>query len=61
MEKILMKKDNMVHYVPCESVKDFLDFGWQEVDLEGTSKTETEKVQGTTTKATTKRKARKSN
>lgn len=54
MEKILMKKGNMVHYVPCESEKDFLSFGWEKANL-------TEKKEENTTKETTKKKTKKSN
>ena len=54
MEKILMKNGNMVHYVPCESEKDFLSFGWEKADL-------TEKKEENTKKETTKKKTKKSN
>ena len=33
MEKTLMIKDNMVHYVPYDSVKDFINCGWKQADL----------------------------
>lgn len=59
MEKILMKKGNMVHYVPCESEKDFLSFGWEKAYL--TEKKEENTTKETTTKETTKKKTKKSN
>ena len=33
MDKVLMVKDNMVHYVPYELVNDFLSYGWEKADL----------------------------
>lgn len=55
MEKTLMTKDNMVHYVPYDSVKDFINCGWKKADL-----TETEIIKKAD-KEPTKRKSKKSN
>lgn len=58
MEKILMIKDDMVHYVPYESVTDFINCGWVKADL--TKKECKKNTTKETAKATNKR-TKKSN
>lgn len=55
MDKVLMVKDNMVHYVPYELVNDFLSYGWEKADL--TEK----KIEKTINKSTTKKRNKKAN
>ena len=33
MDKVLMVKDNMVHYVPYELIKNFLSNSWKKADI----------------------------
>lgn len=33
MDKVLMIKNNMVHYVSYELVNDFVSYGWKKADL----------------------------
>lgn len=54
MNKVLMIKDGMVHYVPYELVNEFIDCGWEKADL--TAKSE---VKTNTTKSTTKKRSKK--
>lgn len=33
MDKVLMVKGNMVHYVPYYLVDEFISYGWEKADL----------------------------
>lgn len=55
MDKVLMVKGDMVHYVPYELVNEFLNYGWEKADL--TEK----KIEKTINKSTTKKRNKKAN